>query len=69
MKFLTTPNNTRSHLVKPEKVNGIRCKSYCGLKEIAEDTIHTSKPQKLCNKCRRGYLKDHTEEELFTELI
>lgn len=75
MKYITL-GGKKYHLVTTikgrEHVYGIGT-AYCGkwaASGIDNDMIHTKVPRgSLCKACKKNYLKTHTEEELFLEII
>ena len=66
MKFITLKNGTFVHIVASEFHN----QAYCQVWADIGDIVHDSPPHsKLCMDCKNNYLRDHTIEELFMEMI
>jgi hypothetical protein len=74
MKFITLRGGKTFHIVKyhaKKKQYDSIGSAFCG-KWAARyrDELHESVPSgRLCKKCRASYLQNHTEQELFLELI
>jgi hypothetical protein len=74
MKYITLYKGKTIHLVDENRISVIASEgtAFCGRFHSAynNDVIHDKLPTgKLCEQCKKAYLKEHTEEELFLEMI
>jgi hypothetical protein len=74
MRYITLSGGKTVHLVEKEKGGafGNRPHAYCGRyhASYSGDKMHDNLPAgRLCSQCRNGYLKKHSEEDLFLEMM
>lgn len=77
MKFATIEKRSVCHIIKDdttldkiiiEKIVG-GMDTYCGVSVYREEISEDKPSKRFCKVCKHNFLKTHSEDELFVEII